>query len=239
VRPRIVVTASRGQNSAEYFAALREAGADPVQIEPGDPVEMALDEAAGLLVTGGVDVDPAAYGAPASSQVTDVQPERDVLEKEALRSARERGMATLCICRGLQIANVTFGGTLITHIPAVLGDKNAIPHQPKGSDGKTLRGLVESHVVTIEPEALLAGVVGTTSLVTGSRHHQAVLQPAGDLRVVARTGDGIVEALEARFASPFWLAVQWHPESTVALDGGASRAIFRRFVDASRLDGHD
>ncbi|HEY4433376.1 MAG TPA: gamma-glutamyl-gamma-aminobutyrate hydrolase family protein [Candidatus Cybelea sp.] len=237
MRPRIIVTASRGQNSAEYFAALREAGADPVQIEPGDPVERALDEAAGLLVTGGVDVDPAAYGAPASSQVTDVQAERDVLELEALRSARGRGMPTLCICRGLQIANVTFGGTLITHIPAILGDKSSIPHQPKGADGKTLRGLVDNHVVAIEPETLLADIVGTTTLVTGSRHHQAVLQATADLRVVARTGDGIVEAMEARFASPFWLAVQWHPESTVELDGGASRAVFRRFAVAAGRRG--
>jgi putative glutamine amidotransferase len=232
VPPRILVTASRGQNRTEYFEALREAGAEPVQIEPGAAVERALDGAAGLLVTGGVDVDPAAYGAPASPLVTDVQPERDLLEEEALRSARERGMPTLCICRGIQIANVTFGGTLITDIPAILGAKSAIPHEPNGEDGRTVRGLVESHVVRIGPDTLLANIIGSTSVVTGSRHHQAVLQPAKDLHVVARTDDGVIEAMEARFASPFWLAVQWHPESTRSLDDGASRAIFSAFVEA-------
>jgi putative glutamine amidotransferase len=75
--------------------------------------------------------------------------------------------------------------------------------------------------------------VGRTELVTGARHHQSVDRCADDLRVVARTGDGIVEAAEARFASPFWLAVQWHPESTRALDDGASRAVFEGFVAAA------
>lgn len=230
---RILVSASRGQDPVEYFEALREAGAEPVRIEPGGDGLRALNDASGLLLTGGVDVDPASYGAP--PLVTGVEPERDRLETELLRAARERGMPTLCICRGLQIANVAFGGTLIADIPAALGDRAAIRHELRHANNRTERGLIAEHVVRIEPGSRLAGIVGTTELVTGARHHQSVDVCAADLRVVGRTADGIVEALEARVASVFWLAVQWHPESTRALDDGASRAIFRSFVDASAV----
>jgi len=232
-QPRIIVTASRGQDRTEYLDALREAGAEPVRLEPGAAAERALDGAAGLLVTGGVDVDPAAYGAPASPHITEVEPERDLLEIELLRSARERGMPTLCICRGLQIANVAFGGSLIADIPAALGSLATIPHEVGGDDGRVVRGLIAQHVVAVEPQSRLARILGATSVVTGSRHHQSADRCAEELRVVARTDDGIVEALEARFTSPFWLAVQWHPESTRTLDLGASRAIFASYVNAT------
>jgi putative glutamine amidotransferase len=236
VKPyRILVTASRGQDPVEYFDALREAGAEPVRIEPGGDALRALNDAHGLLVTGGVDVDPASYGAPPSPLVTGVEPERDRLETELLRAARERGMPTLCICRGLQIANVAFGGTLIPDIPAALGNRATVRHEQRDANNRTERGLIAEHVVRIEPGSRLAAIVGTTELVTGARHHQSVDVCAADLRVVGRTADRIVEALEARFASVFWLAVQWHPESTRALDDGASRAIFRAFVEASAV----
>jgi len=230
---RVLVTASRGMAGAEYLEALREAGAEPVRVDPSTPdAGLAFADAAGLLVTGGVDVDPAAYEAPASPYVTDAEPERDMLEIELLQEARKRGMPTFCICRGLQIANVAFGGTLIDDVPSRLRERATIRHRVELPTGKTDRNLIEEHVVRIAPDSLLASVVGTESLRTGARHHQAVDVLAPDLREVGATDDGIVEALEARFASPFWLAVQWHPESTRALDGGASRALFAAFVAA-------
>jgi putative glutamine amidotransferase len=231
---RVLVTASLDDPVAEYLDALREAGAEPLRVDALADPRTLLDGVGGLMVSGGVDVEPARYGAPSSSHVTHIQPERDVFEIALLRAARERALPTLCICRGLQIANVAFGGTLIADIPTALGEDATMPHAVKRADGRNERGLIREHEVRIEPDSALATIVGTTELVTGSRHHQAVERCAGDLRVVARTADGIVEALEARFASPFWLAVQWHPESTRELDDGASRALFRRFSDASR-----
>lgn len=229
------MTASIDDPVAEYLEALREAGADPLRVDAlADPSKL-LEGARGLLLTGGVDVAPVRYGAPPSPHVSHVQPERDAFELALLRAARERGLPTFCICRGLQIANVAFGGTLIADIPTALGESATIPHSVKRADGRSERGLIARHIVRIEPDSALAAIAGATELLTGSRHHQAVDRCASELRVVARTADDdIVEALEARFASPFWLAVQWHPESTRELDGGASRALFRRFVEAAR-----
>lgn len=232
-RPRVLVTASFDDAAAEYLDALHEAGADPVRLDASATLAAVLDGADGLVVTGGVDVDPRAYGASASPLVRNVEPERDAMEIALLRAFRSRALPTLCICRGIQIANVAFGGTLIADIPQALGDAATIPHRVV-RDGATSseRGLIGAHVVRIEPDSLLARIVATTDLTTGARHHQAVDRCADELRVVARTDDGIVEALEARFASPFWLAVQWHPESTRALDNGASRAILTAFAAA-------
>lgn len=230
--PRIVVTASRTAGVEEYLDALREAGAEPVRIDASHDPMVALADADGVLLTGGADVDPARYGAPSSPLVGETERDRDELEETLLYQARDRGVATLCICRGIQIANVAFGGTLIADIPDALGSR-AVRHAVPDRSGRNERGLIDDHIVRIEAGSLLAGIVGTTELLTGARHHQAVDRVADDLRVVGRTADGIVEALEARFASPFWLAVQWHPESTRELDGGASRALFAAFARAA------
>jgi putative glutamine amidotransferase len=138
----------------------------------------------------------------------------------------------LCICRGLQIANVAFGGTLIADVVHHLAGAATRSHD--GGDPGRDRGwpVVPEHVVNIDPDSALARIARTLKLPTNAAHHQAVDVCAGDLRVVARTADGIVEALEARFEAPFWLAVQWHPESTYAVDD-ASRAVFTAFVDAA------
>jgi len=231
--PRILVTASRGDAVAEFLEALRDAGASPRRIEPGDGARAALDGAAGVVLTGGVDVDPAAYRAPASAFVTETQPERDVFEIDVLRAARERSLPVLCICRGLQIANVAFGGTLIADVPQHLGDAATLSHDVGEPGQHGGWRIVPAHVVDIEPDSALARIAGAKQLATNAAHHQAVDRCAGDLRIVARTCDGIAEALEARFETPFWLAVQWHPESTYATDD-ASRGIFTAFVNAAR-----
>ncbi|HEY0382990.1 MAG TPA: gamma-glutamyl-gamma-aminobutyrate hydrolase family protein, partial [Candidatus Elarobacter sp.] len=125
-----------------------------------------------------------------------------------------------------------FGGTLIADIVQHLGDHATIAHDvgEPGQHGSWC--IVPDHVVRIEPASALARIAGTPQLATNAAHHQAVDRCAGDLRIVATTADGIVEALEARFDAPFWLAVQWHPESTYATDD-ASRAIFTNFVSAT------
>jgi putative glutamine amidotransferase len=228
VRPVIGVTANPGATADEYVAALRAAGADPVVlVNDASQVEADLMRLDGVVVSGGPDVDPAEYGQVTHPQTEIAPPARDAYERALVVAARERDVPLLAICRGMQIANVAFGGTLIQHVPDVAGE--AIVHQIDG-----VRGLIASHVVEIEADAQIARVLGTTRLATSARHHQAVDAVAPDLRAVASTPDGIIEALEARWPARYWLAVQWHPESTFD-DGGPSAALFRSLVDAASL----
>lgn len=229
--PRILVTAASEDKAREYCDALREAGALTTVAFAGDDVS--LEEFDGLLVTGGGDVDPVLYGGDVAS-AEDVDSSRDAFESSLLRDARNRALPTLCICRGLQIANVAFGGTLVPDLPAKFGADAQVRHQLHDLMGRTKRDVLPDHVVDVAVGSALERIVGTLSFATGGRHHQAVELCADDLRVVASTRDGVVEALEANFPSPFWLAVQWHPESTRDADDGQSRRIFRAFVDETR-----
>jgi putative glutamine amidotransferase len=229
--PRILVTAAAGMERDEYCDAVRQAGGEPFVASAGDRDSLtAID---GLLLSGGGDVDPALYGS-SSTLATEIDAARDAFETALLLKAREDGLPTLCICRGVQIANVAFGGTLVPDLPTELGRDAAVRHSVPGPNGRTRRDLIPEHVVRIENDSRLARIVGTLNLTTGARHHQSVDRCSDDLRVVGRTADGVVEALEAEFESPFWLAVQWHPESTRDLDDGASRRIFAAFASAAR-----
>lgn len=214
---------------AEYLDALRDAGAEPVVL--ANAAERVADDLArvdGVLLTGGADVDPARYGRPRHPKTVEVaEPARDAYEIALVRAAREHDVPLFAICRGAQVANVAFGGTLVQDIPELIG--SAIPHRRLCSDGTSDHAVFDEHVVAVVPESRLRTIVGREQFATGSRHHQAIEQVAGDLCAVARTADGVVEALEPLFAARFWLAVQWHPESTLA-DGGPSRALFAAFV---------
>jgi putative glutamine amidotransferase len=216
---------------AEYADAVRAAGGEPIALA-ADPARVVADAGSldALILSGGADVDPARFGEMPHAATYLATPERDAYELAIARTAYDARLPLLAICRGIQVANVAFGGSLHQHVPDVAGGD--VPHAPPGPDGKTFRGLIDAHVVTVAPDSRLATLVGTT-LVTGSRHHQSLNRIADPFRVVARTPDGIVEAIEARDAMRFWLGVQWHPESTVDLDGGASRAMFRALVAAA------
>jgi putative glutamine amidotransferase len=229
----VIAVSTTADGGGEYAAAVASAGGQPrlLDFDP-DTLDAQLAGCTGVLLSGGGDVDPARYG-DGAGRATDIDVRRDAFETALVRRARERGLPTLCICRGLQLANVAFGGTLVGDIGGAVGPAAGALHQ-REVDGTSDRGLIPGHAVAIRPQSLLASIVGKTSLVTGSRHHQSIARVAADLDVVAATPDGIVEAAEARFASPFWLGVQWHPESTLRLDAGVSSAIFAAFLAAAR-----
>jgi putative glutamine amidotransferase len=226
-RPRIGIAADPGYDVAEYEAAVRQAGGDPIRWMP-DVARVGTDlgDVDGVILSGGEDIDPVLYGARLHAETQPASRARDDYEIALARAAYDRGLPTLAICRGLQVANVAFGGSLHQHVPDVYG--TSVAHSPQ-VDGATFRGLIGEHRVAIVAGSRLAAIAGD-SLVTGSRHHQAVDRVADALRIVARSPDGVVEALEAPGATAFWLAVQWHPESTVALDDGASAGLFAALV---------
>ncbi len=210
------------RNVARYVRAIERAGGEPVLLHNDVAnLDELLATLSGVVVTGGVDVNPARYGGRTEhlrSEAGLYRDDRDAFEIALVAATRERGVPTLCICRGLQIANVAFGGTLIEDIDDEFGGRATIDHV----QGK--------HAVAIEPGSALARVAGATAFETNSRHHQTVRVPGESLTVSARTADGVIEALDATFAHPFFVAVQWHPED---LDDDVSRRLFAGLLAAT------
>jgi len=230
--PRIGIS-STIPGLGEYGAAIERCGGTAVAFSfDATTLAAQLDGIDGVVLSGGGDVDPARYGT-SSPLVEGVDDVRDTFETALLLEARRRGLATLCICRGMQLANVVFGGTLVVDLADAFGLASGIRHQRRDAAGKVMRGVLEDHPVNVKPGCALASIVQSEQILTGSRHHQSLDRAAGDLRVVARCTDGTIEAVEARFASPFWVGVQWHPESTLDLDRGESEKLFRAFVRAA------
>ncbi|MCK3769729.1 gamma-glutamyl-gamma-aminobutyrate hydrolase family protein [Microbacterium aerolatum] len=209
---------------AEYAAPVEAAGAAVVLLPPTAGVDAVLDRLDGLVLSGGEDVDPARYGAePQEGKTYDVA--RDAFEIALARGARERGLPVLAICRGLQVSNIAFGGSLIVDIPV------SADHQPvQDADAQ----LSARHPISLLDGSRLAAVYGTPDRVVNTIHHQSIDVPAPGFRPVAWTPDGIVEAIEADDDWPLW-AVQWHPEKMTAPDEAADEApLFAAFVAAAR-----
>jgi len=204
-----------------YVAPLQRAGGVAVllPVDARAPVEL-LDRVDALMLIGGADLDPASYGAPPDPATESTYPERDAFELAMVRGAIERDMPVLAICRGMQILNVAFGGTLEQNLVATDGSH---PHRKVVG---TFDG--NEHTVTLAPGSLAAGAVGEEAHIARCHHHQAVLDLGEGLVVTGRAdSDGVTEAIE--LAGSSWvLGVQWHPEAD-----DKSR-LFAALVDAAR-----
>jgi len=174
--------------------------------DEADPSEV-LEPFDGLLLIGGADVDPASYGATPHGRTSGVDRDRDEFEIALPRTAAERTLPTLAIFRGIQVANVAFGGTLYQHLP----DLGITGHgAPTEADGYVP---VE---VEVEPGSLLAEALGAARATGRCSHHQAVDSPGENLRPVAWSNDGVVEGLER--SDGWFVCVQWHPEISTIED---------------------
>lgn len=193
-----------------YVDAVIRAGGRPVLLaspDDGDPGEL-LGRFDGLLLIGGGDIDPFLYGTEPHEGIYGVNRDRDELEIALARAASERQMPTLGICRGIQIANVAFGGTLIQHLP----DQRISGHgAPTGADGGYVAGTKR-----IEPGSKLAEALGSAEISGMCSHHQAVDAPGEGLVPVAWQDPNLIEGLER--ADGWFVTVQWHPEVTAATD---------------------
>lgn len=184
-----------------------------------------------LVLVGGPDVDPCLYGKPDATPLCTINPERDALEFSLVQQARQRKLPILGICRGLQLAVVALGGTLVPDLPSEGKLGHHISHPGGVRSGKSDFG-DPLHPITIAADSWLASVAGTTGTVNSS-HHQAVADPGPLLRVTATSAEGVVEAVEWKDPSshPPLLLVQWHPERMDDLDsplsGGMLTSFFR------------
>jgi putative glutamine amidotransferase len=216
-----------------YPAALAAAGATPVVVPLELPEEILADLFArldGLLLAGGLDVHPREYGELAHPRLGRVDPVRDATELLLARRALSEGLPLLGICRGIQLLNVAAGGTLYQDLPSQLPE--ALVHDRKLVDTPWERAV---HTVEVAAGSRLARALQSIRPETNSYHHQAVKVVGAPLVPVAWTADGVIEGLEAP-THPFALAVQWHPEGMVRVEGHALR-LFEAFVAAAHHGG--
>jgi len=205
----------------EYRRAIEENGGRVIVIAPTqslDVVVEALAQCDGLLVPGGIDVDPMFYGEPRYEYLEKTDAELDALEFRALRYAADHGLPVLGICRGHQLLNVFGGGSLIQDIPTQHTADENVGH----------RGGTKRHPISIVEDSILHAIFRVTRIVVNTYHHQAVKQLAPGFIVSARTDDGIVEGIE-RPGQRFVVGVQFHPEK-MRDDAPGFNAIYARFV---------
>jgi putative glutamine amidotransferase len=246
-RPRIAITRWEevpGENIAEYHRRVLEAGGEPLDL----CIEFAVDRglrcvdtlggSTGLILTGGVDVDPALYGETPHPRVKRTDRSRDEFELVLLRQALVYDLPILAICRGHQLLNVAFGGGLLQHID---GDSHRADYRREGFPSRwhevAIREGSRLHSALSLPAGqarLPDGQAGAAGALVNSRHHQAVTPErlAPRLEVVARSPDGVAEGIES-LAHRWVVGVQWHPERLEPQQDGfaqASALLFRELV---------
>ena len=249
--PLILVTPSSEKKGVEfhdtssslsfrYEQSILEAGGIPV-VAPMTTDRAVLAEALrrvdGVLLTGGDDINPSLYVdklPPAVRKTVMMPPDggaRDLRELILIDEIFEQRKPLLAICRGFQMVNIAFGRALIVDIPKQL--PGAVNHAGKDKAGEAL-----THEVPLTAGSLLSRITGRKTLGVNSSHHQGLLEPAEPFAAVARTKDGIVEAMELKPEVskgsprlPFFLGVQFHPER-LANKHAEHRAIFSQFVKA-------
>ena len=214
-----------------YYHAVAMAGGAPVLVpllDDIDALRAIYERTDGVLIPGGVDVDPASFGEEPHERLGRIDPARDRVEIQLVKWAIDEGKPVLGLCRGLQVINVALGGTLYQDLEAEF--PNAIKHDYFPTYGYSRDHL--AHRVTVESGSRLRRAFGESSIPVNSMHHQGIKSLAGGLEASASAPDGLIEAAELPNES-FVVGVQWHPE-VFELSEPGSGELFRDFIEAAR-----
>lgn len=213
-----------------YLDALVRAGAAPVLLpllaDQPDVMRALYERLDGLLLPGGVDIEPATFGEARHPLLRHTDPPRDVVELQLARWAMADGLPVLGLCRGLQILNIAAGGTLYQDVQAQRFGSQKHDFEPPEHTRDFL-----AHEVELVTGSRLHALAGAASAPVNSMHHQGIQRLGDGLAATAHAPDGLVEAIEGT-GNSFTVAVQWHPESLEPNDD-VSRALFREFVTAA------
>jgi putative glutamine amidotransferase len=217
-------TRAHARLNAGYFDSLYTAGALPVIMPPAGSetlLDAYLDRLDGVLLSGGLDLDPRRQQQPPHPAVLPMSERRELSDRILVRRAVARQVPLLAIGVGMLLLNDHLGGTHYLHLPQDL--PRALPH-------RDALGGPHRHAVLIEPKTRLAEIYGGGEIRVNSSHHQAVRQLGSDLRVCAVAPDGVIEAVETTDPDWFCIGVQWHPESETS--SALDRQLFDSFVQA-------
>ncbi len=210
---------------AGYFDAMSTAGALPLilpTVGKEAEIDALLDRIDGIVLTGGLDMDPRRLGLPTHASVQPMPERRENHDRVLVRRVIERRIPVLAIGLGMQQLNAATGGTLFLHIPHDC--PRAMPHFDTS-------GGPHRHMAMIEPNTRLEEIYGTNELRVNSEHHQAVDSVGPKMRIAAKAPDGVIEAIEAESAEWFCMGVQWHPEADTA--SALDMQLFECFVQAA------
>lgn len=225
---RIELETDRFYLSRHYSEAVEAAGGNPVHlslIPKVDYIDSLVDRLDGVLLPGSdSDVDPLRYGQQPHRELGSVHPIKDETDLLVIAAAERRGLPVLAICFGMQVLNVSRGGTLIQDIAAQVSQ--AIKHEQGVPRDRP------SHRVSLESESRLHEIAGASEWVVNSHHHQAIADIGRNLISVSTSADGIIEALEDTRSDRFTVAVQWHPELGWKEDRFSGN-LFKSFVKAA------
>lgn len=213
-----------------YVRSVEDAGGIPVLIPAttdAGVLREIVERVDGVLLTGGGDVGAEYFGEETLPDITDVDPVRDAYDFLLLRLASDRQLPVFGICRGVQVINIAFGGTLWQDIPSQYPGKY-LQHSILTQKEKPV------HDVRVAEGSVLSSVFGKDAVGVNSRHHQAVRHVAEGFRVSAVSPDGITEAIEG-YPSRRMMGVQWHPENMAAAGCVKMKALFRFFVSEAAL----
>ncbi len=221
-KPKILLTCpeKKDNNSISlvcnhyYIEAVSEAGGIPILSDPSySPLKNELVEMIqGIILTGGGDIDPSFYGEKRDSLTKNVNRARDEFEIDILKKGHEKGVPILGICRGIQLINITYGGTLYQDLPHHTYNKN--------------------HIVNIKKGSFLEKIFEKEKIEVNSYHHQGIKDIAPLFENIANTDDNIIEAIVLKDNEKFILGVQWHPERMFE----AFKKLFEEFVKIARRE---
>lgn len=213
-----------------YAKAILQSGGLPliVPIVDEEDIPLLCERLDGLIVTGGGDINPTLYGEEPHPSLGAVYPGSDEYEEELITEFLKLDKPFMGMCRGLQMLNITLGGTNYQDLEAEFEGKL---YQHLQLAMRTHR----THSVELEEDSRLYEIMGVKKFHVNSFHHQGVRKVSDKLRVAARAADGLVEALESDHHQ-FVLGIQWHPEEFALQDDQASINIFKRFVDECLKD---
>lgn len=223
-----VIAIAQNRRMSDYLESVRRAGGEPLEVAAGgESPEHILARIDGVMLTGGGDVDPMLYGEAPHATFQAAEADRDQFEIALTRAAIAANIPFFAICRGMQLANVAMGGTLIQDIPSEVPGalEHSVPeprahvaHEVWVAKGSRLSALLADHMED-----------GETCHVN-SRHHQSVATAAPGFEVTATSPDGVIEAME-KTGTAFCIGVQWHPENFWRT--GEFRSLFEGFIQAA------
>jgi putative glutamine amidotransferase len=217
-------TIAHARLNAGYFDSIFAAGGLPIIFPPlgkDQELKALLDQVDGVILSGGLDLDPRRQQQPSHTSVQPMAERREANDRALLRLIMGRQLPILAIGVGMQLVNVLCGGSLYLHLPHDL--PRAMPH-------KDPFGEPHRHAVVLQPHSRLEEIYGGGEILVNSDHHQAVHEVGANLRVAAKSHDGVIEAIEAEDPNWFCIGVQWHPESETA--SALDMQLFECFLQA-------